>query len=58
MTTYSIFHCEPYEGKSVVFVGTLEECTAWVKDRSRGYSLNDCDLYSNDAPDIFSLLNE
>ncbi|WP_037500593.1 hypothetical protein [Sphingomonas jaspsi] len=56
--TYSVFHHEPYEGQSVVFSGTREEMKDWfLKDRGR-YSLDDLEIYNNDAPDVFAFWQE
>ena len=57
MTTYTIFAYESYEGASSVFDGTLEECKTWIKNKPRYYALDDLEIYSNDAPDVYELYN-
>ena len=57
MTTYTVFAAIPYEGDHVVFSGTLEEVTEFIKNKNRGYPLEDLEIYSNDAPDVFALYN-
>lgn len=52
-TTYTVFLDVPYEGLVDIFIGTLDKVKEWLP--TCGYSRDDLTLYSNDAPDIYSL---
>lgn len=56
--TFTIFASIPYEGDQIVFGGTLVECMEWLRNPSRGYDLDDLEIYSNSAPDIYDLAKE
>ena len=59
MDRYTIFHFVPYEGQNSAFCGTLAAVKEWFKTRDpKEYALDDLDIYSDDAPDVYALAAE
>ena len=56
--TFTIFESVPYEGMQIVFGGTLVECMEWLRNGRDGKSLDDLEIYSDSAPDIYDLAQE
>ncbi len=56
-TTYTIKASVSYEGEHTAFDGTEEECREWLQSprRSRGYDLDDLEIYANCNLDIYEM---
>lgn len=53
---YTVKKHVDYEGEYTAFEGTLREVRAWINLPENRRDINDLELYSNDAPDVYSLL--
>ena len=56
--TFTIFVDIPYEGMHIAFGGTLVECMEWLRNGRGRYSLDDLEIYSDNAPDVHDLAKE